>query len=352
METIGINILNLRKQLQLTQEELAVKIKVSAGAVSKWECGHSYPDITLLIPLAHALHTTIDELMSFHQELEKEKTHRYKQAFAKQFSSIGYDACEQQIDELLSKYPNDMYLKLSMASLLYMNLMYADEQQLKYKKIKIKHMIETVMTSSRHDLYAQSSYMYVILLMEEGNYEEAHCILEKMSASNIDISALYMNLYQHENKQKELHAVSQRILLDGFVKMKSALSVLAKTDEEHRYMFLQNIDELEKTYQCTYRQAQRLLTTYYLQQHQDRKAAHAYLTYIQSLLTFPYHHVENPYLSSIVLEYKEEAQQEMRKKLLESELYDTELESLKECEDYKKAVKLMQDYLNVKDCDS
>lgn len=57
---IGSIIQMLRKQNQLTQLQLAQAIGVSAPAVSKWESGGSYPDITLLMPLARALGTTVD----------------------------------------------------------------------------------------------------------------------------------------------------------------------------------------------------------------------------------------------------------------------------------------------------
>ena len=41
-----------RKELGLTQDRVAELLGVSAPAVNKWENGNSYPDITLLPPLA------------------------------------------------------------------------------------------------------------------------------------------------------------------------------------------------------------------------------------------------------------------------------------------------------------
>ena len=51
---IGGSIASLRKARGLTQEQLAQQLGVSAPAVSKWETDSSYPDITLLCPLARA----------------------------------------------------------------------------------------------------------------------------------------------------------------------------------------------------------------------------------------------------------------------------------------------------------
>ena len=53
-----------RKELGLTQERVAELLGVSAPAVNKWENGNSYPDITLLPPLARLLKTDLNTLLS------------------------------------------------------------------------------------------------------------------------------------------------------------------------------------------------------------------------------------------------------------------------------------------------
>jgi len=54
----------LREAKHLTQTELAERLCVSDKAVSKWETGRGYPDITLLEPLAAALGTSLTELLA------------------------------------------------------------------------------------------------------------------------------------------------------------------------------------------------------------------------------------------------------------------------------------------------
>ena len=60
----GAVIRRLRERKKLTQEELAEKIYVSSKAVSKWETGQGFPDISLLEPLAKALDISVIELLS------------------------------------------------------------------------------------------------------------------------------------------------------------------------------------------------------------------------------------------------------------------------------------------------
>lgn len=56
------NIKRLRVEKNLTQEQLATKLGVSAQAVSKWETSETYPDGALLVPLAGELEVSLDEL--------------------------------------------------------------------------------------------------------------------------------------------------------------------------------------------------------------------------------------------------------------------------------------------------
>ncbi len=60
----GAAIKELREKNNLTQLQLAEKIGVSDKTVSKWETAKGYPDITLLEPIAEALHVSVTELIS------------------------------------------------------------------------------------------------------------------------------------------------------------------------------------------------------------------------------------------------------------------------------------------------
>ncbi len=55
---------NLRKQHDLTQEELAAKLFVSRTAISKWESGRGYPNIDSLKEISKFFSVSVDELLS------------------------------------------------------------------------------------------------------------------------------------------------------------------------------------------------------------------------------------------------------------------------------------------------
>ena len=59
----GATIKALREKQRMTQAELAEKLCVSDKAVSKWENGRGFPDVSLLEPLGKALHISVAELL-------------------------------------------------------------------------------------------------------------------------------------------------------------------------------------------------------------------------------------------------------------------------------------------------
>lgn len=60
----GTMIKSLREGKKMTQQQLADKIGVSSKAISKWETGRGYPDISLVEPLAEALGVSVIEFFS------------------------------------------------------------------------------------------------------------------------------------------------------------------------------------------------------------------------------------------------------------------------------------------------
>lgn len=91
LKKISNLIKSKRKELGITQEELANKLFVTEKAVSRWETGRGTPDISLLIPLAKELQIDVSELLSgetkeknniesvieYNNQIRKEKHNKY-----------------------------------------------------------------------------------------------------------------------------------------------------------------------------------------------------------------------------------------------------------------------------------
>lgn len=72
----------LRKQYNLTQEELAEQLDVSRQAITKWESGEGMPDIDNLKQIAELFETTIDDLVAEEKEVEPGRLETYKKEIA------------------------------------------------------------------------------------------------------------------------------------------------------------------------------------------------------------------------------------------------------------------------------
>ena len=79
-EKIGRFITEQRKSHELTQKELAEKLNVTDKAVSKWERGLSYPDISLLLPLSDTLGVSVNELLNGEKSADTEDKEEAKTA--------------------------------------------------------------------------------------------------------------------------------------------------------------------------------------------------------------------------------------------------------------------------------
>ena len=83
-KTFGAYICRRRKELGLTQREFADRLFVTESAVSKWERGMSYPDITLIRDICAILQVSEHELLTASEDVEA----RTAETLAKKYLSL------------------------------------------------------------------------------------------------------------------------------------------------------------------------------------------------------------------------------------------------------------------------
>ena len=81
--TIGERLLKLRKERNLSQEELANVLDVSRQTISKWETDQSLPDFDKIIPLCEYFGITSDELLTGNSNIKEAKKENVKSNFAR-----------------------------------------------------------------------------------------------------------------------------------------------------------------------------------------------------------------------------------------------------------------------------
>ena len=81
--TIGERLLKLRKEKNLSQEELANILDVSRQTISKWETDQSSPDLDKIIPLCKCFGITPDELLTGNVSVKENTRQDFKSNFAR-----------------------------------------------------------------------------------------------------------------------------------------------------------------------------------------------------------------------------------------------------------------------------
>lgn len=114
---IGRNIMIKRREMGITQEELAAYMGISKASVSKWETGQSYPDITLLPHLGAYFNVSIDELMGYSPQLTPKAIQALYQQLAEDFGRLPFETVVANCRTEIKKYYSCFPLLLQMAIL-------------------------------------------------------------------------------------------------------------------------------------------------------------------------------------------------------------------------------------------
>ena len=81
--TIGDRLLKLRRERNLSQEDLANELDVSRQTISKWETNQSIPDFDKIVPLCEYFGITTDELLTGNSNIVEAKVQDVKSNFAR-----------------------------------------------------------------------------------------------------------------------------------------------------------------------------------------------------------------------------------------------------------------------------
>lgn len=101
---IADNIVRLRHEKKITQEQLAEFIGVTKASVSKWETRQTMPDIMLLPQLAAFFDVTVDELIGYDAQLSKEQIQKLYQEFTMEFANRPFEEVLAKTQTYVKKY--------------------------------------------------------------------------------------------------------------------------------------------------------------------------------------------------------------------------------------------------------
>lgn len=217
-----------RKEMGLTQEQIADRLGVSAPAVNKWEKGTSYPDITLLPALARLLGTDLNTLLSFKEELTDREIAGFCNEITDTAMAGGLDQAFTMAFDKLHEYPNCDLLILNMALMLEgLLIFYPDDTRSADNAGKIQALYERAAKSTDLNVRNQAQAMLVSKYMKHQEYDKAEALLEEIpDATAFNKRQLQANLYVAQNDIDKAIKITEERLLTETNNVLSALFTL------------------------------------------------------------------------------------------------------------------------------
>lgn len=193
-----------RKNLNLTQEQVARYLGVSAPAVNKWEKGISYPDITLLPPLARLLRTDLNTLLAFQENLTDQEAERFAAELSAMAMTEEFAASYKMAMEKIAQYPTCAKLLYYAAITLEAALIRLPEQKDRdpYKP-EIEKLYLRAAQGDDFEISHQAKLMLVGRYIERKELKEAEALLEELPDVPLETSHLRASLYMAEGNPRK-----------------------------------------------------------------------------------------------------------------------------------------------------
>lgn len=178
---LGNKIRTLRKERNLTQEQLAIPLNISAQAVSKWEMGISHPDIEMLPVVARLFRISLDELFDFDtSNIDKEVEQiilKHKNYFWSNF-----EKAERILLDGLQMYPNSIQLKTELFQLYTYHIDRGDEILTKALELgsQIICLSQDIFCTCRTKANLIRIYEYQDMHSDQDHYEDIKKIIESI----------------------------------------------------------------------------------------------------------------------------------------------------------------------------
>lgn len=246
---INLIIKNKRIEQNLTQEQLASSLGVSTPAVNKWEKGVSYPDITLLSPLARLLKVDLNTLLSFNEELTDREINEFINNVVMSIQTDGYESVFQKCMDKICEYPTCDKLILNLAITLLGSLyMYNITDKDVYEE-KIIQLYEQCANSEKVEIRNQAISLLINRYIEQKDYEHAQKYIDILPTISYDKIQLQGNLYRSKGELNKASEIFEGKLLKSMTEIFSTLITMIEIAlQESRIDDAENLAEIiEKT---------------------------------------------------------------------------------------------------------
>lgn len=226
MDTLCIsdNIVRLRHEKKITQEQLADFIGVTKASVSKWENRQSTPDIMILPQLAAYFDVTVDELLGYTPQLSKEQIQYLYQKFCKDFSRRPFEEVMEETRKYVKRYYS-CYPFLLQISILWVNHATLTENQERQQEIwdEVGSLCERIKSNCKEiRIHSNAVVIQALAYMQTGRVGEVVEELEDIALSDrmgSQINAILARAYTSLREQEKANGLIQVSMYDNVMNL-------------------------------------------------------------------------------------------------------------------------------------
>ncbi len=235
-----------RKELMMTQQDIANYLGITTPAVSKWEKGSSYPDITLLPPLARLLKIDLNTLLAFNENLSDGEIKNIIKIIEEKIENENYDNGFEYAINCINEYPTcvDLIFNAVLSLIAYLPTLPLVDQTT-YKN-KITKLYSRLLNSEVPEIRKEAVNYIFTQHIENKEYEQAEKIIEHlMTDKKVLLGTLYM--------KKENYLVASKLfeqrLLENALENHNILNNMAKiahleNNKEHTNKLLNKLSNM------------------------------------------------------------------------------------------------------------
>lgn len=259
---IGRVIRKYRKEMGITQEEMANRLGVTTPAVNKWENGNSNPDIELLSPIARLLNISPDILLSYHEKLTDTEIAEIIKEMDRMFSNEGYEKTYDWAMRIVNEYPNCNMLIWQVAVILDARRVTQDCKEPDKYDEQINTWYEIVLNDENEEVRYHAAESLFCFHLRKKNYLMAEKYLSYFSEHD-PLKKIYLGrLYKEQGKKEEAYEMFESIIFSMYNTLNLAFSFmvglsLEENDLEYarflseKMCTLSNLFEMGKYNECS-----------------------------------------------------------------------------------------------------
>ena len=217
------NIRKYRKERQMTQEELAEKLNLTVGTISKWERGSSEPELSYLMQLAQIFHVSLDALLDF--SIQGNNADVLMEKIGKLLNAREFEKVKNECEAAILIYPNHFMVVTQVANAYYVIGTITKEKEALQKAIKyFQHSI---------DLFSQNSDPQISITLLQNHIAGCYLALNEMQKGidqmkknnicGINDADIAVNLIVMLKQNEEGFEFAQKAFLGSMSKMINVL---------------------------------------------------------------------------------------------------------------------------------